>query len=93
MQSTRHILLKILRVRARLLKQRVGEKDPTKCSQLMRPLSAWLNAYPHATEAQVRRWAREHIDAWYYLCPGGSPGTDAIIKQLNTQLYADLLEK
>lgn len=93
MAATRNILLKILRVRAHLLRQKMGSKHPAKCARLMRPLQAWLQAYPHATDRQVRKWARQHIDAWYYLCPSGTPSTDALQKQLNTTLYAELLEK
>jgi hypothetical protein len=48
----------------------------------MRQLDAWLQAFPHATDAQVQNWARRNADEIGYLIP--SSKHPAHIAQMQT---------
>lgn len=87
MQNLRPLLLKIIRVRKHLIANGCSRKNKALCFSLMRRLEAWLMAYPKATEAQVRRWAKQHHADLAYLCTGNSGNKDSLLQQLNTQLY------
>lgn len=60
-------------------------KNPMKCHAIIKKTKAWLNAYPKATEEQVRAYARRNMGSLRYLAPSGSnPAHHAMIERLNT---------
>jgi hypothetical protein len=78
----REKILKILRCRRHLIQQGKSYKNTMLCHKYMRQLDAWLQAFPHATDAQVQNWARSNADEIGYLIP--SSKHPAHIAQMQT---------
>jgi len=81
-------LLSIIRMREYLLKEGESGKNAVKCYADIRKMRAWLSAYPHATEQQVRAYAERHHHELLYLAPSGrNPAHLSIIEKLNTLIH------
>jgi len=89
MESTRDLLLKIIRIRRHLIRAGVSYKNVVRCQQYINKLESWLQAYPKATERQVLKWARGHSEKILFLAPSGAhPAHQSLIEKINQTLFS-----
>jgi hypothetical protein len=70
--NSRSQLLAIIRVRRHLIREGKSYKNVVLCMRTIAKLEAWLKAYPHATDRQVRNFARRHFEQFKFLLPSSS---------------------
>jgi ribosomal 50S subunit-associated protein YjgA (DUF615 family) len=86
--TSREFINKIIRMRSRLIKDGKGHRNSAAIISAIKKLKIWLEAYPKASEHQVRNFLRSHSEEVFFILPGkGSRAHDSLMQQLNSILY------
>lgn len=84
----RNELMKIIRMRRHLIKIGKSGKNICTCMRHIAKVEPWLNAYPYASDANLRRFARKHEDSFRYLMPSGTnPAHTKISETFQNLIY------
>jgi len=85
----REMILKIISMRKHLIRTGQSYKNVVRCQQYINKLERWLEAYPKATERQVKKWAQGHADKILFLAPSGAhPAHQSLLNKINEILFS-----
>lgn len=89
MNDPRQFLEKVIRMRQLLMRNGLSQRNVIESSLAIRALKPWLDAYPHATAAQVAAHIRRHYNAVLAIMPGAAAANgQAFQKKLNEIINA-----
>lgn len=86
----RAFLLKIIKMRRHMLNNGLSQKNFCMCMRHIAKVEPWLKAYPHASNQNVQRFARRHMDSFLYILPGRNhPAHNSLLEQFQTLINID----
>jgi hypothetical protein len=86
--NSRSELLAIIRVRRHLIREGKCYKNVVLCMRTIAKLDGWLKAYPHATDRQVRNFARRHFEQFKFLIPSSTHPSHLAMEENLTKLIS-----
>ena len=87
----RRFLQSLIRMRLYLIANKKNGKNPMRCYAIIHRVSTWLDAYPRATEEQVRAYVRRNMDELRYILPDGKNPAHLAMHELLNELSHDTI--
>lgn len=88
MSEARAYIRKLVRMRKHLNKQGLSGKNVMATERAMRALINWLEFFPNASDAQVRRFIERHLNEVELIMPGeNSRSFESLNQQLISLIY------
>lgn len=90
----RSFLMKVIKIRKHIIREGKSRKNEMRMHKLIQELTAWVYAWPNASEAQVINYIRNKEQEIIELIPGeGCQARKALMDELFDLLYPQSLKQ